>query len=70
MRLPMPHSSHCHWSSQLFDLCAPLSTDVPDLLLNQPSDRARSEGFFKKTERVDLMHLFVVLEPAGHHCGH
>ena len=26
----------CHWSSQLFDLRAPLSTDVPVLLLNQP----------------------------------
>ena len=27
----------CHWSSQLFDLHAPLSTDVPVLLLNQPN---------------------------------
>ena len=26
----------CHWSSQLFDLCAPSSTDVPVMLLNQP----------------------------------
>ena len=26
----------CHWSSQLFDLRAPSSTDVPVLLLNQP----------------------------------
>ena len=51
-------------------ICAPSSTGVPDLLLNQPNDRARSEGFFKKTERVDFMHLFVVLEPAGHYCGH
>ena len=25
----------CHWSSQLFDMRAPLSTDVPVLLLNQ-----------------------------------
>ena len=70
MRLPMPHSSHCHWSSQLFDLRAPSSTDVPDLLLNQPNDRAGSEGFFKKTERVDLMRLLIVLEPAGHYCDH
>ena len=69
MRLPVPHLSHCHWSSQLFDLRAPSSIDVPDLLLNQPNDRALSEGFFKKTERVDVMHLFV-LEPAGHYCGH
>ena len=28
----------CHWSSQLFDLRAPSSTDVPVLLLNQPTD--------------------------------
>ena len=27
----------CHWSSQLFDLRTPLSTDVPVLLLNQPN---------------------------------
>ena len=26
----------CHWSSQLFDLPAPWSTEVPVLLLNQP----------------------------------
>ena len=26
----------CHWSSQLFDLRAPSSTDVPVLLLNHP----------------------------------
>ena len=25
----------CHWSSQLFDLCAPSTNDVPVLLLNQ-----------------------------------
>ena len=27
----------CHWSSQLFDLRAQSSTDVPALLLNQPT---------------------------------
>ena len=70
VRLPMPHSSHYHWSSQLFDLRAPSLTDVPGLLLNQPNDRARSAGLFKKTEWVDLMHLSFVLEPAGHYCGH
>ena len=32
----MPNLPLCHWSSRLFDLCAPLSTDVPVLLLNQP----------------------------------
>ena len=26
----------CHWSRQLFDLRAPLSTNLPVLLLNQP----------------------------------
>ena len=31
----MPNLSLCHWSSQLFDLRVPSSTDVPVLLLNQ-----------------------------------
>ena len=31
----MPNLPLCHWSSQLFDLRAPSSTDVPFLLLNQ-----------------------------------
>ena len=29
----------CHWSSQLFDLREPSSTDVPVLLLNQPNNK-------------------------------
>ena len=33
----MPNLPLCQWSSQLFDLRAPSSTDVPVLLLNQPS---------------------------------
>ena len=36
--LPVPNFSLCHWSSQLFDLRAPSSTDVPFLLLNQPTE--------------------------------
>ena len=36
-RLPVPNLPFCHWSSQLFDLRAPSSTDVPVLLLNQPT---------------------------------
>ena len=35
-RLPVPNLPLCHWSSQLFDLRTPSSTDVPVLLLNQP----------------------------------
>ena len=35
-RLPAPNLPLCHWSSQLFDLRAQSSTDVPILLLNQP----------------------------------
>ena len=34
--LPVLNLPLCHWSSQLFDLRAPSSTDVPVLLLNQP----------------------------------
>ena len=33
----MPNLPLCHWSSQFFDLRAPLSTDVPVLLLNKPN---------------------------------
>ena len=36
-RLPVPNLSLCHWSIQLFDLRAPSSTDIPVLLLNQPT---------------------------------
>ena len=32
----MPTFPLCHWSSHLFDLRAPSSTDVGVLLLNQP----------------------------------
>ena len=35
-RLAVPNLPHSHWSTQLFDLRAPSSTDVPVLLLNQP----------------------------------
>ena len=35
----------CHWSSQLFDLRAPSSTDVPVLLLNQPNKPIKSLYF-------------------------
>ena len=39
MRLPVNILLLCHWSSQLFDLCALSSTeDVPVLLLNKPND--------------------------------
>ena len=33
-RFPVPNLPLCHWSSQLFDLRAPSSTDVPVLLLS------------------------------------
>ena len=42
----------CHWLSQMFDLRAPSSTDVPVLLLNQPTI---------KTERTQIHFLSDVL---------
>ena len=36
-RLPVLNLLLCHWSSQLFDLRVSSSTDVPVLLLNQPT---------------------------------
>ena len=41
----MPYLPLCHWSSQLFDLRAPSSTDVPVLLLNQPIETKRAAGY-------------------------
>ena len=35
-RLLVPNLPLCHWSSQLFNLRAPSSTDIPVLSLNQP----------------------------------
>ena len=39
-RLPVPYlpPALCHWSSQLFNLRAPSSTDISVLLLNQPNN--------------------------------
>ena len=45
----MPNLPLCDWSSQLFDLRAPSSTDVPVLLLNQPVD-VNLPGFVSITE--------------------
>ena len=46
-RLPVPNLPLSHWSSQLFDLRAPLSTDVAVLLLSQPSrEKSKGKGLF------------------------
>ena len=37
----MPNLPLCHWSGQSFDLHVLLSTDIPVLLLNQPSIKIR-----------------------------
>ena len=45
----------CHWSSQLFDLRAPSSTDVPVLLLYQPNvvEAPQKQVLSVKCERFD-----------------
>ena len=50
LKLPL-----CHWSSQLFDLRASSSTDVPVLLLNQPNvlGAQRKQVISIKCERFD-----------------
>ena len=49
-RLPVPNLPLCHWSSQLFDLRAPSSNDVPVLLLNRPiADADDREGLVTKS---------------------
>ena len=40
-RLPLPNLPLCHWSTQLFNLRAPSSTDVPILLVTQPNQTDR-----------------------------
>ena len=51
-RLPESNLPLCHWSSQLFDLRAPSSTDVPVLLLNQPNSLERGLFPISETLRV------------------
>ena len=44
---PVPNLPLSHWSSQLFDLRAQWSTDVPVLLLSQPSrEKSKGKGLF------------------------
>ena len=40
----MPNLPFCHWSSQLFDLRAQSSTDVPVLLINCSSEFTQQDG--------------------------
>ena len=42
----------CHWSSQLFDMRAPLSTDVPVLLLNQPDVGYERAGPLQRSKEL------------------
>ena len=46
IRLPVPNLPLGHWSSQLFDLNAPSSTDVHVLFLNQPRIEEISYSFY------------------------
>ena len=43
--LQVPNLPLCHWSSQLFNLHALSSTDVPALLLNQPNVQHQVHSF-------------------------
>ena len=56
----------CNWSSQLFDLRAPLSTDVPVLLLNQPnSEFTQQDGRKKRTAKQLCVTNVTRLLPVG-----
>ena len=54
---------HCHWSSQLFDLRAPSSTDIPVPLLNHPSTYHARTLEFSVHVLGDLIHCF---DPFAH----
>ena len=52
----MPNLPLCDWLSQLFNLRAPSSTDVPVLLLNQPVIFAKTRSRMKTA--VTFLHQF------------
>ena len=57
----MPSLPLCHWSSQLFDLRAPLSTDVPVLLLNQTNNLFKgTDGIKNEVEQVGRF-IFLII---------
>ena len=60
-RLPVPNLPLCHWSSQLFNLRAPSSTDVPVLLLNQPITKTGLKFCTNKLDhvKIEIMTLFL-----------
>ena len=62
-RLPVPNLPLRHWSSQLFDLRAPSSTDAPVLLVNQPSTYHARTLKFSVHVLGDLIHCF---DPFAH----
>ena len=55
-RLPVPNFPLCYWSSHLFDLGAPSSSDVPVLLLNQPIVwAARAQGGTSRSHTPNIV---------------
>ena len=61
----MPNLPLCHWSSQLFDLRAPLSTDVPVLLLNQTNNLFKgTDGIENEVEPVRRL-IFIIISRYG-----
>ena len=61
----MPNLPLCHWSSQLFDLRAPLSTDVPVLLLNQTNNLFKgTDGIENEVEPVGRF-IFIIISGYG-----
>ena len=61
----MPSLPLCHWSSQLFDLRAPLSTDVPVLLLNQANNLFKgTDGIENEVEPVGRF-IFLIISRYG-----
>ena len=73
-RLPETNLPLYHWSSQLFDLRAPSSTDVPVLLLNQPkiwaiphfrNFKGRVQAFGATVSRIAWMEKLYLLFANG-----
>ena len=56
MRLPLPNLPLCHWSSQVFNLRTPSSTDVPVLILNQLNTRPWEPRFLRSVWKKKSTH--------------
>ena len=64
-RLPVLNLPLCHWSIQLLDLCAPSSTNVPVLLLNQSNQSELNKQVRMKSATRAKKRVQYLVSPLG-----